>query len=807
MNNVALRRAGVVLGTLVLSACAEQGSPLTSELPAPTPLASLAQLDCTVSTREKTLSCGSATRAGDARSLIVGGQGTYVNLQASNHAFLSGDNVYSFDVSVQNLIPQALGTTDGAALDPAGVRVFFDQEPVATEGTIAPITVLNAAGRETFMRSDQLYYQWYEMLGQNQTSGSQTWEFAVDPLTTRFQFKVYVAAPVQFPDGWIDLTPGADTLVAGSSVLLVPTVRDVVGRPVAGPAVTWGSSDAGVATVDAAGSLTAAAPGLVTITAASGARVGTATVAVCPNLAVGGVYTVSMPTASSLCFAGAAGAAAEYAYMPLNFSTASSLALDVTGNGIVSIVGPPSPALMPNPLFGRAGASRLRESDDWHLRQLRQQGRELARLRERPGALITRGARPRRPRSLITKGPGTAVGDLMTLNTASGCSGTREDQIGRVVAVGGRVIIVADTMNPSGGFTTAQFDSIALEFDTLAHPVNVDNFGAPTDLDGNGRVVAFYTRTVNLLTPAGSGFVVGGYVNARDLFSADPAVCPRSNEGEIFYMRVPDPAAETGNVADVSTVRSGTVATLAHEFQHLINASRRLYVNAGAEFPETVWLNEGISHIAEELMFYRASGLTPRSNITLSTITTTQARIKAFNSYSNQNFGRFRSWLQRPDTSGPLRANDVLATRGATWSFLRYAADRRGGTESELWFNLVNSLTTGTTTLQTAFGAAPTDWVRDWVAAVYADDVVTGLPVEHTTPSWHFRSVYDGLNGFSLGTRPLSNGVTTSFFLAPGGSTAFVRFGVPANAFAGVTALSGGAVPTSPFGFIVVRTK
>lgn len=813
MNTRDLGRAGLVLGTLLLSACAEQGDPLATERPTAPQLTPLAQLDCTVSVRDKTLSCGGPAPAGDPRALIVGGQGTFVFLQATNHHVNASDGVYSFDVSVQNLIPQTLGTTDGITPDSAGVRVFFDQEPVATEGTIAPITVLNATGRQMFMRSEQLYYQFDEALQVNQTSGTMLWEFAVDPGTTRFNFKVYVAAQVQFPSGWVEMSPGADTLVAGTVAGLTGSVRDVVGRVLADETITWGSSDVGVASVDAAGTLTALAPGVATITASSGARSGRATVLVCPNLQVGGVYTAAMPLASSLCLPGGASGQAEYTYMPVNLSAASALSLSVTATGIVPVTGPPTPALMPGSgpsLLRQVDDRRMHTADDWHFRHLEAQKRELSGLLGRPEARVNRRLRNGGARANITPGV-PVVGDLWSLNTASGCTGTRVDQTGRVVSVGQNVIIVADTLNPPGGFTTAQYDSIAMEFDTLAYPVNVNNFGAPTDLDGNGRVVAFYTRTVNQLSPPSSSSVVSGYVNARDLFSSAPGSCPLSNEGEIFYMLVPDPTgAVNSNVRTVSSVRGGTVGTLAHEFQHLINAARRIYVAQVTEF-ETVWLDEGLSHVAEELMFYRtAVGLAPRQNINLSDLTTgatASRRVAAFNSYANQNYSRFRTWLQRPDTSGPLRSADVLATRGATWSFLRYAADRRNGDDAQFWYSLVNSRTSGTANLQAVLAATPEEWVRDWVAAMYADDAVVGVTTTYTQPSWNFRSVYGGLGGFPLRTRTLTNGTALTLSYAYGGSTAYMRFAVPANGFAGVTALSAGAAPTSPYALVVVRTK
>jgi hypothetical protein len=182
--------------------------------------------------------------------------------------------------------------------------------------------------------------------------------------------------------------------------------------------------------------------------------------------------------------------------------------------------------------------------------------------------------------------------------------------------------IVADTANPAGGFTSAEYASFAAAFDTLAYPVDVQHFGRPTDLDRNGRVIIFFTSAVNALTPRGASFVVGGFFWNRDLFPrAGTRGCLGSNDGELFYMLAPDPSGTVnGNARTRDYVLRTSVAVLAHEFQHLINASRRLYVLNSSTFNEEVWLNEGLSHAAEELVFFRATRLAPRSRIALATL-------------------------------------------------------------------------------------------------------------------------------------------------------------------------------------------
>ena len=408
-----------------------------------------------------------------------------------------------------------------------------------------------------------------------------------------------------------------------------------------------------------------------------------------------------------------------------------------------------------------------------------------------------------------------SVGTLLRLNayTDAACDTVRTGfRGGRVVAVGDRAIVVADTLNPAGGFTTAEYASFAASFDTLAYPVDVRNFGAPTDLDNNGRVIIFFTTAVNALTPRRADFVVGGFFWNRDLFpksSARPQdACPGSNDGELFYMLAPDPAGTVnGNARTKDYVARSSVGVLAHEFQHLINASRRLYVLNTDNFDEDVWLNEGLSHVAEELLFFRASGTAPRQNIPLAALQSNNTARTAFNAYNVQNFARFSDYLAATEDNSPYAQDDSLDTRGATWAFLRYAADRTvaagAPSDSAFLYRLVNSTRTGLPNLQQALagtgGAAVTlaDWFRDWSVATYADELVSGANARFTQPSWEFRDVVAGINSntYPLATRALAEGQAQTVTLNAGGA-AYLRFTVPAGGQATVSVRSaGGAAP------------
>jgi hypothetical protein len=287
------------------------------------------------------------------------------------------------------------------------------------------------------------------------------------------------------------------------------------------------------------------------------------------------------------------------------------------------------------------------------------------------------------------------VGDVISLNVNGNdpCANAVYHPA-RVVAIGSHALILNDTLNPKGGFTTADFERYAARFDTLVYPLDVANFGEPTDIDKNGHIAILFTRTVNELTPANSPQYVGGFAFTRDLFpttnTARAQACAGSNEGEYLYMLTPDPSGTINhNVRTTAFVDSATTAVLAHEFQHIINGSRRLYVNNTSQFEEK-FLDEGLSHIAEELLFYRESGLLPRSNLDINAIRATQTIRLAYNSDMSANGGRYKLYLAAPAMNSPYALNDSLPTRGAIWSFLRYAVDRVNATDG---FGAGNGLT------------------------------------------------------------------------------------------------------------------
>lgn len=413
------------------------------------------------------------------------------------------------------------------------------------------------------------------------------------------------------------------------------------------------------------------------------------------------------------------------------------------------------------------------------------------------------------------------LNQILTLNANANDPCTNPINVdARVAAISNTAYILADTANPAGGFTDAEYAAFGTTFDTLVNPVDVQNFGQPTDIDKNGKIVILFTKEVNKLTSRGAVGVVGGLFFERDLFpiNNDASLglqgCATSNVGEMFYLLVPDPNGVFSDKRSKTDVLNLTPGTLAHEYQHLINAGRRLYVNNAFDF-EDVWLNEGLSHIAEELLYYHVSGLTPRQNIDVATLRAGgQASIDAFNNYQGSNIGRFEEFLGKPSQTSVYGNNDALETRGATWDLLRYLADHRNATDPQTWQALVNSRLSGQQNLAGVFGSDYMTQIRDWATTVFSDDIPGVTDARFLEPSWNLRDIFPNLvnsSGQKLGKYPLqvvplADAAPANVSIVAGGE-AYIRFSVPAGTSASIDWNSGG-LPVNPLvQFTVVRTR
>jgi hypothetical protein len=514
------------------------------------------------------------------------------------------------------------------------------------------------------------------------------------------------------------------------------------------------------------------------------------------SMTVGQVITTSFID-GTICVRGGAGSEYVVSAFFNSLQPDAITAIDVLGSGVAapSAWPPPLSTQSPFPSIVAAVPSRDEAVHD-RLRRT-----ERAQMTDRAaGARAWFGRRSRSAdRSMI---PATVtIGQILELNVnANDFCSNEEMRRGRVVAITDKAIVVADTGNPAGGFTDTEYRDLGLRFDTQIWATNTQNFGTPSDIDGNGKVVLFFTRAVNALTPTGSLSRVLGFFYSRDLLpkDSDEGLCPGSNVGEMMYLLVPDATVSKSQVASYNE------GTMSHEFQHLINSSRRLYINTTEAPTEERWLNEGLSHIAEELNFYTSSGRGPRQNLSV------QAGVAypTYATFMKENVSRASAYMARNAEQSPIGDDDDdddLSTRGAIWLYLRYIADHTAAAnEKTFWFSLVNSATSGVANLDAAVHGDSKAYMWRWSLANLLDDRFT-TEAQYQHPSW----VMPGFT--SIPNRPvmqtLDNGFTKSVVMNANGVSYF-RFGVTGtNGEAYIAATSSGAPVPSTMLLSLIRTK
>jgi hypothetical protein len=751
----------------------------------------------------------------------------------------------------------------GPSASPAAIRLQGGASQTGTVGTAlaTPLAVMvtDASGKAV----SGARVDWDVGVGAGTTSPSSvntnsegvaqtTWTLGTVAGTLRVSAQVGGLSPIIFtaialpgPAAIVVTTPDRAYLGVGDTIRIRAAARDQFGNDITTQAISFTAPDPTVATVASAGLVTAVGQGNARIVAEAGGRADTAAVVVGPpgasvcgpitarTLAVGEVYSPTPDAAGVHACLSAVGPSAEYALTLISsstsFSAVTSLDLFATGNmgpttfavsgGLGDTRMLPTAVIDADIPIARQAASDIPRVIELERRALEQ--RELAPLVESARAW----ERERHNMAAFSTLADLAVGDAITLNAnANKACSDPVNRASRVVAVGQKSIVVADNENPTGGYTDAEYASIAATFDTLVFPLDTTAFGAPTNVSGRGKIILFYTRTVNLLTPPSTNsYTVGGFFFARDLYPKTArsglAACAASNETEMFYLLVPDPDGSINNNKRSKTeVTNLNLGTIAHEFEHLINAGRRLYVNTTAVANEETWLDEGLAHTAEELLYYRMSGFTSRQNLTLAQVS---QQSSVFTTFASQNFSRFYAYLLNPELNSPYAPNDSLATRGATWNFLRFAAGRQGAAgEAPFYRALVNSTTSGRANLSNALGGATAfaDYLLDWTVSLIADDfsvtTTAALDVRYIMPSWNFRSIYPGLRfggGSPLGVYPINarillSGAPQRITLA-GGTSSYVRFALQSGRSTLITLSSNGAALPSTQRYALVRLR
>ena len=338
-----------------------------------------------------------------------------------------------------------------------------------------------------------------------------------------------------------------------------------------------------------------------------------------------------------------------------------------------------------------------------------------------------------------------AYNELRTFQVCAELDCSRFDRVGaRARAISAKVAIFVDTLAPAGGLDSTQLDSVARTFDQRLYAIDTAAFGRESDVNQDSVVMVLMTNTVNKLVTTAecteSGFVAGFFfgVDIDPRFNNDS----RSNKAEVFYSIVADPAGTLSCPHSAAQVQAFVPITFIHEFQHMISFNQHVLVRGSNG--ELLWLNEGLSHYAEELGG-RSYESNPDARVADCSIGTLACRF-----YSGNLLNAY-DYLDSTENHFLLATEGIgtLAERGAAWLFVRYLVDRySGGTTVAAWNTFTRSMlaTTqvGAANIEARTGDQFEDIVSRWGFANWVTDLTPHAELKYD--SWNMHAVYSSLH-------------------------------------------------------------
>ena len=307
------------------------------------------------------------------------------------------------------------------------------------------------------------------------------------------------------------------------------------------------------------------------------------------------------------------------------------------------------------------------------------------------------------------------VGSTRQFSVVAAVDGSRFASVtARLRFAGDHILVYTDTMGST--LTDTRITALATLMDRDLYPLTVNAFGAESDVDGNGRVIVLLTPVVNALAKADDcvqrGYVTGFFYGVDVLERAEG-----SNRGEVFYGLVPDSTGRHSCAHQEADVVRTLQGTFAHELQHLISFNQHVLARGGDT--EETWLNEGLSHMAEELAsrLFEMRYPAPLGRSTTAQLFPDSAAPfiapQLLNAYVYLN-----STLQHSVTS--YDGTGSVEERGATWLFLRWLGDQKG---DAIFRQLVEAPVTGVANVERATGERFGALFGDFSLALVADSI------------------------------------------------------------------------------------
>ena len=201
---------------------------------------------------------------------------------------------------------------------------------------------------------------------------------------------------------------------------------------------------------------------------------------------------------------------------------------------------------------------------------------------------------------------------------------------------------------------TAAIDACIAEFENTIYIRVTEIWGTAADIDYNQKFTIVFSPTINDEKKA------LGFFNPADFFKRNNDTSsenynPASNEGDIIYAAMPS------SIPNDQYFYKSIAATIGHELTHAVTFTKKTYnrIKAGdtqAKRAE-IFLDEGISHLSENLMGYGTSG----------------GNIKFFQAFLSNTLGY--SFCK----NSAAGLDDSVGQRGAMTLFLSWCFWQKGG--------------------------------------------------------------------------------------------------------------------------------
>jgi len=307
------------------------------------------------------------------------------------------------------------------------------------------------------------------------------------------------------------------------------------------------------------------------------------------------------------------------------------------------------PASSPGSDPREGGAPPRSESPSAHPASMPGPGRGPCGFGRRLQTLLANAGRLHPPNASSNAAP-PKVGDKrsFTIHPTGASAVTVTAEAARVAH--GVVIWIDKTSTPSSDTAPALLDALVKQFGQTVIPRVRAFFGKESDVDQDGHVGILISSTLGTRELA--------FVSPCDLVATSkmPGCGAGSgNNAELIYMTAP------GLLHAYYQKPEPLLETLAHEFQHVIYFHRKFVRNKLAGRKENYYLNEGLSHLAQDLVGY-------------------QQELVYLVKYGLRNVGL----VSVPNLLSPVISSNLAqpaggTMRGAGYLFMRYLYDQAGG--------------------------------------------------------------------------------------------------------------------------------